>query len=302
VKLPRALRNTLARLLRSLPVKGRWRIAAPLTRLFPADPATVSLRGVGRMTLDLGVEMQQQLYWAGVGRDDVRLDRVVRAALPPDGVFVDVGANVGIHALAAARRLEAGGGAVLAFEPHPANYQALLQNVRLNGWRHVNAEHLGLADAPAVLTGRASAGGGNWSLASRGDYRFEVRLVRLDDYLADNPLPRLDVLKVDVEGAEVRVLRGARRALQRFRPLIIFEACPAWLAKMGSSPEELFAELHDYGYTIRRLPARQLAWGPQLEASDLAGLGADGWTNLAAVPRDAAPMGTAPDPLAAEAR
>jgi FkbM family methyltransferase len=288
--------------MRSLPVKGRWRLAAPLTRLFPAGPADAALRGVGRITLDLGVEMQRQLYWAGVGRDDVRLDRVVRAALPPDGVFVDVGANVGIHALAAARHLAAGGGAVLAFEPHPANYAALVRNIALNGWRHVSAENLGLAEAPAVLTGTAAAEGGNWSLASRGTYQFEVRLVRLDDYLADHPLPRLDVLKIDVEGAEVRVLRGARRALERFRPLIIFEACPGWLAKMGSSTHELFAELHGLGYTVHRLPGRRLAWGPHLEAADLADLRAGGWTNLAAVSRATSSTGAAPTPLAAEAR
>jgi FkbM family methyltransferase len=281
------LQTSLARLLRTLPVKGRWRLAAHLGRLSPDGQATIRLPAVGRITLDLSVAMQRQLYWTGLGRDDVRIDRLVCAALPPDGVFVDVGANVGIHTLAAARQLAAGGGAVLAFEPHPANYGSLVRNLENNGLRHVIAENLGLADAPAVLTGTASAGEGNWSLASQGEYQFEVELVRLDDYLTDHPLPRLDVMKIDVEGAEVRVLRGGRATIRRFHPLIVFEVCPAWLGRMQSSPAELFAELHAQGYTVHHLPGR--AWGRRLQVSDLAGMRPGDFVNLVALPPAADP-------------
>jgi FkbM family methyltransferase len=293
VVLPRFLRTALAKLLRSLPVKGRWRIAAPLSRLFPVERAAIQLPSVGRITLDLSIEMQAHVYWAGVGRDDARIIRLLRAALPPDGVFLDVGANVGIHTLAAARHVAAGGGAVLAFEPHPANYRALVLNVAQNRLRHVAAENLGLADRPDVLTGAAPAEGGNWSLASRGDHRFEVRLVRLDDYLADHPLPRLDMIKIDIEGAEVRALRGARRTIERYRPLIVFEACPAWLRQMQTSADELFGELHGLGCTIHPLPRRGLALGPALDANDLAALAPGAWVNLVAVPRPTYPAAPA---------
>ncbi len=251
--IPRILRTPLARCVRWLPIRGRWRIASRLSRLFAAESTTFELPGVGRLTLDLGIEMHQHIYWAGLSRDDAQILQLARAVLPGDGVFVDVGANVGLHTLAVARHL-ADGGAVVAFEPHPANHRLLVHNLAQNRLRHVIAESFGLAESPATLTGTACAEGGNWSLASRGDRRFEVRLVRLDDYLDDHPVPRIDLMKIDVEGAEVRVLRGARRTIERFLPLIIFEVCPAWLAKMETSPAELFAELVGHGYTIHPLP------------------------------------------------
>ncbi len=284
MSLPRSLRSPMARLVRSVPIKGRWRIAAHLNRLFGAGETTFDLTDVGRLTLDLGIEMQQHVFWAGLSRDDARILDLARAVLPADGVFVDVGANVGIHTLAVARHLAAGGGAVLAFEPHPVNHRLLIHNIHQNRLRHVIAENLGLAEAPALLTGTASQSGGNWSLASQGEYRFEVQLVRLDDYLQDHPLPRLDLMKIDVEGAEVRVLRGARKTIERFRPLIVFEVCPAWLTKMGTSPAELFAELVGHGYSIHPLPRRELVWEGGVNLSDLDTLDTCSFVNLVAVP------------------
>ncbi|HTU17590.1 MAG TPA: FkbM family methyltransferase [Gemmataceae bacterium] len=280
---PHFLRNPLAHCLRSLPIKGRWRIAALLQRLFPSEPVTFELANVGRVTLDLGIEMQQHVYWAGLSRDDAAIVRLARALMPRDGVFIDVGANVGLHTLAVAHHV-AEGGAVVAFEPHPVNHRLLVHNLEQNRLRHVVAENCGLAEAAATLTGTARADGGNWSLASRGDYRFEVRLIRLDDYWRDHPLPRLDMMKIDVEGAEVRVLRGARQTIERFRPLIVFEVCPSWLTKMQTSAAELFAELVRHGYSIHPLPGRNIAWDRRVKIGDLTGLGAGAFVNLVAVP------------------
>lgn len=291
MSMSRFLRHSLAHCLRSLPLKGRWRIAALLNRLFPAESVTFELAEVGSLTLDLSIQMQQHVYWAGLSRDDAAIVRLARAVLPRDGVFIDVGANVGIHTLAIAHHVSQGG-AVVAFEPHPVNHRLLLHNLEQNHLHHVVAENFGLAEAAATLTGTGRADGGNWSLASRGDYCFEVRLLRLDDYLREHPLPRLDLMKLDVEGAELRVLRGARRTIERFRPLIVFEVCPSWLAKMHTGVAELFAELVDHGYRIHPLPRRTIAWDQQVKAGDLAGLGAGSFVNLVAVP----PAATTADP------
>jgi FkbM family methyltransferase len=283
MSMPRILRHCLAHCLRSLPIKGRWRIAALLNGLFPSEPVTFELAEVGRMTLDLRIAMQQHVYWAGLSRDDAAIVRLARAVVPRDGVFIDVGANVGIHTLAIARHVSEGG-AVVAFEPHPINYRLLVHNLKQNQLHHVAAENFGLADAPATLTGTGCADGGNWSLASQGDYRFDVRLVRLDDYLRDHPLPRLDLMKMDIEGAEVRALRGARQTIKRFRPLIVFEVCPSWLVKMQTSITEVFAELLERGYSIHPLPTRTIAWDRQVQVDDLANLGQTAFVNLVALP------------------
>jgi FkbM family methyltransferase len=220
----------------------------------------------------------------------------------PDGVFLDVGANIGILTLSAARHVAVGGGAVIAFEPHPQNFLTLRHNVALNGLRHVDAHNVGLAEAPDVLTCQGRARGGNWSLASRGDQSFEVRLIRLDDFLDDHPLPRLDVIKIDVEGAEVRVLRGAQRTITRFRPLMIFEVCPAWLRRLHSSTAELLATVAELGYTVHRMPGATPGWGPCVTATELADMGLGDWTNLVGVPVTPAGLTPVELPVAAAGR
>src|SRR5262245_16549890 len=130
--LPRFLRPPLATMLRHLPVRGRWRVAPYLNALFPREPVELTLPEVGRVTLDLADEDQLQIYWTGLHVDDRGIQHLLRRHLPADGVFVDVGANIGLHTLAAARRLAPGGGAVLAFEPHPHNYQTLRHNLGRN--------------------------------------------------------------------------------------------------------------------------------------------------------------------------
>jgi FkbM family methyltransferase len=283
---PRLARAPLALFFRALPLRGLWRLAPWLSRLFPRDVVEARLRGVGRVRLDLNDGGEQQLYWAGLGRENRQIIRLVRSALPPDGVFLDVGANIGIHTLAAARHVAAGGGAVVAFEPHPQNFRTLLYNIERNGLRHVVAHSVGLAEAPEVLICHGQARGGNWSLASRGDHSFAVRLVRLDDHLDDEPLPRIDLMKIDVEGAEVRVLQGARRTIERFRPRIIFEVCPSWLGRMNTNVAELLGTLEGLGYTIHRLPEGRALHGARIGAAELAHLGRGEFTNLVAVPKE----------------
>jgi FkbM family methyltransferase len=283
--LPRLVRSAIACLLRALPVRGRWRIAPALNRLFPIESVEVRLRNIGRVRLNLGDEDQLQIYWTGLHLDDTRIVRLMRSALPPDGIFLDIGANIGIHTMAAARHVAAAGGAVVSFEPHPGNFLTLTHNLARNSLHHVMAHNVGLAEAPDVLTCQGSMQGGNWSLASRGEDTFQVRLLRLDDYLEEHPLPRLDMIKIDVEGAEVRVLRGAGRTIARFRPLIVFEACPAWLGRMNSSNVELLATVEGLGYTIHSLPCDgRIDRAPRIAAADLASMGPGDWTNLVAIP------------------
>jgi FkbM family methyltransferase len=299
MRLPRSVRSSLSGLLRSLKVRGRWRLAPRLNRLFPVEPVELLLPDVGFVRLDLQDEDQLQIYWTGLHRDDARIIRLMREVLPADGIFLDVGANIGLHTLAAAGRVAAGGGAVVAFEPHPANFRTLKHNIARNSHSHVLAHNAGLAEAAETLTCQGPAQGGNWSLASQGPHSFQVRLLRLDDYLLEHPLPRLDLIKIDVEGAEVRVLRGARQAIERFRPVIVFEACPAWLRRLNTSNDELLGVLESMGYAIHRLPEDGRAErAPRIGAADLSGMGAGDWTNLVALPgKDPSPQ---PPPLRGE--
>jgi FkbM family methyltransferase len=280
------VRDALARLTRACDVRGAWRYAPILNRLFTAQKTTIRLPAVGLCTLDLEDEDQRLIYWAGLDRADRHIMRLVRDLLPRDGVFLDIGANIGIHTLAAARHLNPGGGKVVAFEPHPENHKVLLNNLEQNGLTNVRAERVGLADARKTLAVCGSPQSGNWSVASTGTLRFDVDLLPLDEYLQQHPLERIDVIKMDIEGSEVCALTGATSTLRRYRPAIIFEVNPHWLRRLGTGVPELFTKLGELDYGVHHLPKRGAEPGPSLSADDLGGMSDDNWINLVAFPRE----------------
>lgn len=130
---------------------------------------------------------------------------------------VDVGANKGDYALMFAR-LVGPAGRVLAFEPDEANLGWVRRSVQANGYRNVQAFPYALADADGEALfnpGRASGWGSLVATRSGVDaeHAVSVRTRRLDSVAAELGIPSIDVLKVDVEGAELGVLRGARGLL-----------------------------------------------------------------------------------------
>jgi FkbM family methyltransferase len=280
------VRDALSSLTRACDVRGGWRYAPVLNRLFTAQKTTIRLPGVGLCLLDLEDEDQLQIYWAGLDRADRHIMRLVRDLLPRDGVFLDIGANIGIHTLAAARHLKPGGGKVVAFEPHPENYKVLVHNLHENSLTNVRPERVGLADARKTLAVCGSPQSGNWSMASTGALRFDVDLLPLDEYLEQQPVERIDVIKMDIEGSEVWALTGARSSLRRYRPTIIFEVNPHWLRRVGTSVTDLFATLDELDYGAHHLPQRGTEPGPSLLAGDLAGMSDENWINLVAYPRE----------------
>ncbi len=134
---------------------------------------------------------------------------LLRAALPPDGVFVDIGANVGIYALTAACA-PGFAGRVLAFEPNPVALARLRGNIALNDADdRIEVLPFALADAEGEVTlhlDPANLGGGSIERAGAGGGGVTVAARPLAAVLAERGVARIDVLKIDVEGAEHRVL------------------------------------------------------------------------------------------------
>lgn len=184
------------------------------------------------------------------------LGPILRAALRPGDTFVDVGANVGTYSLLAAH-LVGREGRVLAFEPVPATRARLERNVSLNDVPQLEIVAHGLGAEP----GRTSffVADGSSGLSSRyndsGGTRVEVEIGTLDAVLGDTASPRL--MKIDVEGMELEVMRGATRLLGSERaPMIVFEAHPDHMRAAGTSYAEVRAFLQEHGgyelYALRR--------------------------------------------------
>jgi FkbM family methyltransferase len=185
----------------------------------------------------------------------------LQRTLQPGQVFVDVGANIGYFTLLAGT-LVGSGGQVVAIEAHPLLADLLRRNVVMNGMHgYITTWHRAAWDETTNLAfhlrERYSA---NSSVGSLGTEQLsylydeesvvEVEAARLDDLL--DSIPRVDVIKVDVEGAELRAFHGLERTL-RDNPAVIvmFEWSPAQIELVGDAPADLVDFLAGLGFTFR---------------------------------------------------
>ena len=170
--------------------------------------------------------------------------------------FVDAGANEGIYTVFAGACVGPGG-AVWALEPSSRERAHLDVNVALNQLSNVRMFPVALADADGAALLKVSASN-HTGLNTLGTLAYgvsqvvsEIVPVRTLDGLADEySLARLDVLKVDVEGAELRLLRGAACSIERFRPMVMFEANQETLASQSGSLAELLDWFRGREYSL----------------------------------------------------
>jgi FkbM family methyltransferase len=171
----------------------------------------------------------------------------IEQLVAPGGVVIDGGANVGGFALTAAS-VVGPEGAVHAVEAAPGTTELLRRNVAANPRYTIHVHELALADVEGELEFTAfEAGSGISSLASsHGGTVVNVRATTLDALTAS--LPRVDLVKLDLEGAELRALQGARRLLSERRPALMIELEPDHLERQGGSIRALELLLQDAGY------------------------------------------------------
>lgn len=182
-------------------------------------------------------------YLLGASEPAVQAQLMER--LRPNGVFFDVGANVGFMTLLGAR-LVGEAGEVVAFEPLAENRDLLGRNLQANGCSNYRVIPVALSDECGTVemvlddgTGRAGING----LERAGKQTRTVQCATLDS-LSDLPAP--DLVKIDVEGAEAKVLAGMRRSLREHRPVLVIEI-------HGAQEQPVRDVLAEVGYTIQPL-------------------------------------------------
>jgi FkbM family methyltransferase len=203
------------------------------------------------MRLDLDEYVQRRIYYRC---HEVPEARFVRRLLRPGDHVLDVGANIGFFTLTAAARVGPEG-SVTAVEPIPGNARVLSGNVDLNRFSCVEI----IRAAAGAETGEVTLGldhpnpheagvSGHYTEGGARDV-LTVPLVALDDALRDRP--RLRLAKVDVEGAEPRVLAGMAETLASRPPhAMLMEINQGALARLGFEVEDLLGPLRRAGYTF----------------------------------------------------
>jgi FkbM family methyltransferase len=183
------------------------------------------------------------------GTHEPMVHEALRRTLGPGGVFVDIGSNVGYTALLAAG-IVGSSGRVVALDAQRECAEATQINARLNGFAQVEALH----SAAGAASGEAEVivtQDPLWTrLASVGEHPLEVRRDRVavtsvDDLVARLGLPAVDVVKIDVEGAELDVIGGMARVLADQRPFVI--------AEMHDRNAEFCRAMADAGYRVVNL-------------------------------------------------
>jgi FkbM family methyltransferase len=183
------------------------------------------------------------------------IERLVR----PGDVFIDVGANLGIHTLAAARALQ-GRGKVIAFEPFAGNRTLLEKSVMLNGYADLVEIHgVALSDRAASLPLYLGSSSGHHSLFDLQQSGLDAHTVSVDTRTLDSMVtPSLPVrlVKIDVEGAELQVLAGAAALVAAQADIaLIVEFGPSHLKRTGSSTAEWLSAFTAHGLTYRGIDA-----------------------------------------------
>ncbi len=144
-----------------------------------------------------------------------------------EGVFIDVGAHVGKYSIRIAKKLN-NKGQVVAIEAHPITYGFLEKNKILNKLNNITLLNKGVynkKEKGKIFSGREGLAASSIiekNTGHAGSY-FNIYLDMLDNIVRDLKLNRVDLLKVDVEGADVEVIEGAIKTIKRFRPKIIIE-------------------------------------------------------------------------------
>jgi FkbM family methyltransferase len=164
----------------------------------------------------------------------------------------DVGANIGQYALLSASRVGQAG-RVHAFEPTPETCAELRRNIKLNGFGNVTVNEAAVSDSvgeASIFYREADNPGGNTIFdASFGCPSAQISTLTLDSYVLERGISKVDLIKMDIEGAEVVAFKGARQLLSaKNAPLLVLEVNPLALSFSGSSQQEMLGLLEQCGY------------------------------------------------------
>jgi FkbM family methyltransferase len=245
----KAFHELITSTLRPYPFRGKLRLLDALVPEYGVQSAQV-FRAL--MQLDVKDPIQRNIY---LGTYEPQETIWVEQWLKPGMTFVDIGANVGYFTALAARRVGSSG-RLFAVEPQPHVYRKLRQMIEDNSLSQVTAICAGLSDAPGILPLflPADACFNNATMVRHeGARSIEVPVKTLDTCLDEWGVERIDLLKIDVEGHEPSVFRGAASALAAGKiRAILCEFNDPWLRLAGSSAGELHSQLLRAGFVDRQ--------------------------------------------------
>lgn len=169
-----------------------------------------------------------------------------------DTIFLDIGANIGYYSVLLSDKVKK----VYAFEPVTENYLLLNKNIEVNNLKNVTAVHKALSNKNGeveMFIDKLNGGGHSMQINNVLDTNSSefIPSIRLDDYIESEGIENINLIKIDVQGAEGLVFEGAMETLKKFKPIIMMEYDPKMLSNFGTDPEKLLNMFKEMGYTIK---------------------------------------------------
>ena len=251
--MPRLIHRVARAAFRLFPPLKKWDylVNGLRSRFHPTDEEiTVRLLNRHDMIINPADGVSYEIFMRGCYEESTIA--AMRSMLEPDMTFFDIGTHFGQYTLMAAAQVGPNG-AVHSFEPGPIQYGFLSRNVALNHYKNVCLNNVALSDRAGEMDFVVPSLGslGQSHLATAGESGHKVHVITLDGYCEENDIKKIDVMKVDVEGAEMQVFKGANNVLRDFPPTAIFyETIDILNKNFGYTCDEMHEVFESRGYSI----------------------------------------------------
>lgn len=207
--------------------------------------------------LDLREVIDYSMYFEGTREPET--SRALKILCKRGQVVFDIGANVGSHSLPIASYVGEEG-KVYAFEPVPWAMNRMKRNLELNSFKNLVLEAIALSDVNEEVEMKFRASfkiGSKSGIGQDGKIddgwwseceQVKVHMETLDSYVLNHHISHIDLIKLDVDGFEGKVIRGALDTLKRFQPILIMEVAPAWTEMRGDNMKDVLQGIEQLGY------------------------------------------------------
>lgn len=196
------------------------------------------------------------------GMYDPNLNVVIDALLPKNGVFIDAGANMGYFSLLAARKV-GNDGRIFAVEPSSRDFIRLVDNVNINGLHEIIScyklafsDLAGMAEIIIANDERSGLNTLGTDFSTKGIEKVDtekVEKITIDDFVEQEEIKNVDVIKLDIEGSEFAALSGAKSTVQKYRPAIMLGINKGAMESCGVTFEKISQWLNEMNYVAYKL-------------------------------------------------
>jgi FkbM family methyltransferase len=179
---------------------------------------------------------------------------VFRSMIQKDMTILDIGANIGLYTVIAAK-CTGERGKVVSFEPEQENFSILTQNISDNDFKNVKPVRAAVADKEGSLVLYISEGNkGNHSIYKISDTEGEqqVPTVELDSWIENNNIGKVDLIKMDIQGAEPLAFKGMIKTFKT-KPILFLEYDPGSIRTNGHEPLDMLKTLLSHGYELQNI-------------------------------------------------